>query len=60
MSVCVTPVELIDRAVEIASRPDVTFCSFGDMLRVPGSSKSLFDAKAPAGTCGLYIRRSMP
>jgi len=47
--VCVTPVELIDRAVEIASRPDVTFCSFGDMLRVPGSSKSLFDAKAAGG-----------
>ncbi|MCL4855265.1 MAG: hydrogenase formation protein HypD, partial [Bryobacteraceae bacterium] len=47
--VCVTPVELIDRAVEIASRPEVTFCSFGDMLRVPGSSKSLFDAKAAGG-----------
>jgi hydrogenase expression/formation protein HypD len=36
--VCVTPLELIDRALEIAARPEVTFCSFGDMLRVPGSS----------------------
>jgi hydrogenase expression/formation protein HypD len=44
--VCVTPLELIDKAVALASRPDVTFCSFGDMLRVPGSSRSLFDAKA--------------
>ncbi len=44
--VCVTPLELIDSAVEIASRPEVIFCSFGDMLRVPGSSKSLFEAKA--------------
>jgi hydrogenase expression/formation protein HypD len=44
--VCVTPVELIDSAVAIASRPGVIFSSFGDMLRVPGSSKSLFDAKA--------------
>ncbi len=44
--VCVTPVELIGKAVEIALRPEVIFCSFGDMLRVPGPSKSLFDAKA--------------
>jgi hydrogenase expression/formation protein HypD len=44
--VCVTPIELIEKAVAIAKRPDVIFCSFGDMLRVPGSSKSLFDAKA--------------
>ena len=44
--VCVTPLETIDRALALASRPEVTFCSFGDMLRVPGSSKSLFDAKA--------------
>ena len=44
--VCVTPVELIDKAVAIAQRPEVIFCSFGDMLRVPGSSKSLFDVKA--------------
>ena len=44
--VCVTPLELIDSAVAIASRPEVIFGSFGDMLRVPGSSKSLFEAKA--------------
>jgi hydrogenase expression/formation protein HypD len=44
--VCVTPIELIDKAVAIAERPEVIFCSFGDMLRVPGSSKSLFDVKA--------------
>jgi hydrogenase expression/formation protein HypD len=44
--VCVTPIELIDKAVAISQRADVIFCSFGDMLRVPGSSKSLFDAKA--------------
>jgi hydrogenase expression/formation protein HypD len=44
--VCVTPVGLIDRAVEIARVPGVTFCSFGDMLRVPGSAGSLLDAKA--------------
>lgn len=44
--VCVTPVGLIDKAVQIALDPRVTFCSFGDMLRVPGSSRSLLDAKA--------------
>lgn len=47
--VCVTPVELIDQALEIAARPDVTFCSFGDMLRVPGTSKDLFAVKANGG-----------
>ncbi|HYM77364.1 MAG TPA: hydrogenase formation protein HypD [Candidatus Dormibacteraeota bacterium] len=44
--VCVTPIELIDKAVAIAKRSEAIFCSFGDMLRVPGSTKSLFDAKA--------------
>jgi hydrogenase expression/formation protein HypD len=44
--VCVTPIELIDKAVAIAQRSDTIFCSFGDMLRVPGSTKSLFDVKA--------------
>ena len=44
--VCVTPIELIDKAVAIAQRKEVIFCSFGDMLRVPGSTKSLFDVKA--------------
>lgn len=44
--VCVTPIELIDKAVAIASLPNVIFCSFGDMLRVPGSQQSLLEAKA--------------
>lgn len=47
--VCVTPLELIDQAVEIATRPDVIFASFGDMLRVPGSKKSLLQVKAEGG-----------
>lgn len=47
--VCVTPVELIDKAVEIAQRPDVIFTSFGDMLRVPGTHGDLFSAKAAGG-----------
>jgi len=44
--VCVTPLEQIDRALEIAARPNVTFCSFGDMLRVPGSKTDLLSLKA--------------
>ncbi|NTW48288.1 MAG: hydrogenase formation protein HypD [Chlorobiales bacterium] len=40
--VCVTPLEIIDKAIVIASRPNVIFTSFGDMLRVPGSHKDLF------------------
>jgi hydrogenase expression/formation protein HypD len=47
--VCVTPIELIDRAIAIASMPDVIFTSFGDMLRVPGSSKDLLSTKAEGG-----------
>ncbi len=47
--VCVTPLEMIDKALEIASRPDVIFCSFGDMLRVPGSKKDLFRVKSEGG-----------
>jgi hydrogenase expression/formation protein HypD len=47
--VCVTPLELIDKAVMIASRPDTIFCSFGDMLRVPGSEKDLLMVKADGG-----------
>jgi hydrogenase expression/formation protein HypD len=47
--VCVTPLELIDKALEIASRPDVIFCSFGDMLRVPGSGRDLFRIKSQGG-----------
>jgi hydrogenase expression/formation protein HypD len=44
--VCVTPLETIDQAIELASRPDVTLVSYGDMLRVPGSQSDLFHAKA--------------
>jgi hydrogenase expression/formation protein HypD len=47
--VCVTPVELIDKALEIAARQDVIFCSFGDMLRVPGSKTDLLSVKAAGG-----------
>lgn len=47
--VCVTPLEMIDRALEIAARDDVIFCSFGDMLRVPGSSADLFGVRARGG-----------
>lgn len=47
--VCVTPLELIDQAIAIASRPDVILCSFGDMLRVPGSRGDLFTVKAAGG-----------
>jgi hydrogenase expression/formation protein HypD len=47
--VCVTPLELIEKAIEIASRPGVIFCSFGDMLRVPGRTKDLLSVKAEGG-----------
>jgi hydrogenase expression/formation protein HypD len=44
--VCVTPLETIDKAIELAMRPDVILVSYGDMLRVPGSKSDLFSAKA--------------
>jgi hydrogenase expression/formation protein HypD len=44
--VCVTPLNLIDKAIYLAEHENVTLCSFGDMLRVPGSQKSLLEAKA--------------
>jgi hydrogenase expression/formation protein HypD len=47
--VCVTSLEIIDRAHAIARRPDVIFCSFGDMLRVPGSDSDLFKIKSEGG-----------
>lgn len=47
--VCVTPLEIIDKAIEIASRPEVIFTSFGDMLRVPGSKKDLLVVKSEGG-----------
>src|SRR4051812_8770572 len=47
--VCVTSLEMIDRAHAVASRPGVTFCSFGDMVRVPGSRGDLLQVKAHGG-----------
>jgi len=47
--VCVTPLEMIDRAHAIARLPNVIFCSFGDMLRVPGSDGDLFTIKSEGG-----------
>jgi hydrogenase expression/formation protein HypD len=47
--VCVTPLELIDRAIAIARRPEVILTSFGDMLRVPGSGVDLLGVKAQGG-----------
>ena len=47
--VCVTPLEQIDKALEIASRQGVIFASYGDMLRVPGSGKDLFGIRAAGG-----------
>ncbi|NWF67511.1 MAG: hydrogenase formation protein HypD [Chloroflexi bacterium] len=47
--VCVTPLEIIDKALAIAAQANVIFCSFGDMLRVPGSHKDLFAVKSQGG-----------
>lgn len=47
--VCVTPLEIIDKALAIAAQPNIIFCSFGDMLRVPGSEKDLFRIKSEGG-----------
>src|SRR5689334_14324232 len=47
--VCVTPIAIVDKAIALASQPNVIFCSFGDMLRVPGSEGSLLEAKAAGG-----------
>jgi hydrogenase expression/formation protein HypD len=47
--VCVTPLDVIDKALAIAARPGVIFCSFGDMLRVPGSRTDLFRVKSEGG-----------
>lgn len=47
--VCVTPLEMIDKSIAIASRDDVIFTSFGDMLRVPGSNDDLLSVKASGG-----------
>lgn len=66
--VCVTPIEIIDKAIAIASRPDVTLVSYGDMLRVPGSRDDLFQVKARGGDVriayspmeALRIARALP
>ncbi|MFI5719552.1 hydrogenase formation protein HypD [Nocardia sp. NPDC051750] len=47
--VCVTPMGIVDKALDIAARPGVIFCSFGDMLRVPGSDGDLFRVKSEGG-----------
>ena len=47
--VCVTPLELVDKAIALAALPDVIFTSYGDMLRVPGSARDLFAVKATGG-----------
>lgn len=47
--VCVTPLDTIDKALAIAGRDEVIFCSFGDMLRVPGSTQDLFQVKGEGG-----------
>jgi hydrogenase expression/formation protein HypD len=44
--VCVTPIRMIDRAIDISKHPGLIFCSFGDMLRVPGTREDLFAARA--------------
>lgn len=53
--VCVTALEIIDQAIAIASLPEVIFCSFGDMLRVPGSELDLLTVKARKA-CGADVR----
>jgi hydrogenase expression/formation protein HypD len=66
--VCVTAIETIDKALTIASRPDVTFASYGDMLRVPGSYSDLLRVKAAGGDVrivyspmdALKLARAMP
>lgn len=66
--VCVTPVEMIDRAVTLARRPGIVMTSFGDMLRVPGTLGDLFSAKAAGGDVrmvyspldALALARRMP
>ena len=47
--VCVTPTQIVDKAIALARKPEVVLCSFGDMLRVPGSSADLFQVKSEGG-----------
>ena len=57
--VCVTSLEMIDKAVAIASKPDIIFTSFGDMMRVPGFHNDLLSVKAGGGECPGPILRLM-
>lgn len=52
--VCVTPVQIIDEAIHLAMERGVTLCSFGDMLRVPGSVHSLLEAKAMGANVRMF------
>ncbi len=47
--VCVTPIDVIDQAIELAAQPEILFCSFGDMLRVPGSHSDLLNVRTQGG-----------
>jgi hydrogenase expression/formation protein HypD len=58
--VCVTPLELIDKAVQIAAQPYVIFCSFADMLRFPGSTGDLFSVKAAGSDVRIVYSPSDP
>ena len=53
--VCVTPLELIDKALAIAAQPGVIFCSFGDMLRVPGTEADLFPGEGTRRRCARGV-----
>lgn len=53
--VCVTPLELIDKAIRIASQPDVILTTYGDMLRVPGSDQDLFSVRAQGGKVRIVL-----
>jgi hydrogenase expression/formation protein HypD len=53
--VCVTPIRQIDAAISLASRDNVILCSFGDMIRVPGSDKSLLEAKAEGADIRILL-----
>ena len=58
--VCVTPVGYIDQALWLALEKGVTVCTFGDLVRVPGSSMSLADARSKGLTLKSSIRPSTP
>lgn len=53
--VCVTPLELVDKAIVIASQPGIIFTTFGDMLRVPGSKRDLFSVRAAGGDVRIVL-----